>query len=287
MAVGARAAAVFGLTLGLAMSLPAGASGADGKVRTLTVMATDYSLTAPAAVPAGLTRVMIMNHGNEGHQAALVRLESGRTRDEYLGALAQSLDAASEVGTFVAGPNGSAPGDTSEVTAELKPGHYLVLCLIPSPDGTPHVLKGMITELDATAAKQAAKKTSRAPVVRLREFEFRVPKKFVQAVSTGAPIDVVNDGKQAHEMVVSRLPDGVEIADIVNWYDHPLFTPEPYPPPQIDVGGTTMIAPGGRARLRLALPPGDYALLCFLPDGPIASGMSHLHQGMAYPFTVG
>ena len=185
----------------------------------------------------------------------------------------------------MAGPNGAEPGGTSEVTATLEPGHYVVMCVIPSPDGTPHVVKGMITELDVTGAGQEpAKKPKRAPVVHLEEFFFGVPRQFVQAVSTGTPVDVVNDGRQAHEMVVSRLPDGVEVDDVEEWSDRPLFTPEAFPQPQVDIAGTTMLAPGGRARIHLDLPAGRYVLLCFLPDA--TSGRSHLHQGMVYPFTV-
>jgi uncharacterized cupredoxin-like copper-binding protein len=278
--VGAAALAVVPV-----LAFPAGAAGGDGDVRTFTVMAMDYGLTAPESVPAGRTRIEVMNHGAEPHQAALVRLEPGRTQGEYLGAVASGLEAASKIGKFVAGPNGASPGGTSEVVADLEPGRYLILCLIPSPDGTPHVVKGMIRELEVTgSASKSSVKTKRVPVVHMGEFHFELPKSFVKAVSTGAPIDVVNDGKQDHEMVVSRLPDGVDIKDVVDWSNHPLFTPEPFPQPQVDVAGATMIAPGGRARLRLDLPPGRYALLCFLPDK--TSGTSHLYQGMSYPFTV-
>jgi hypothetical protein len=270
------------LVLVAVLALPAGATGTDDGVRTITVMAMDYQLTAPGSVPAGRTRIQVMNHGAEPHQAALVRLEPGRTRDEYLAALASGLDAAAEVGTFVAGPNGAAPGGISEVTANLEPGHHLVLCLIPSPDGTPHVVKGMISDLEVTGkASKSSSKTKRAPTVHMSEFHFGLPKSFVKSVSTGVPIDVVNDGKQDHEMVVSRLPEGVELKDIVDWSNHPLFTPEPFPQPQVDIAGTTMVAPGGRARMQLDLPAGRYVLLCFLPDK--ASGTSHLYQGMSLP----
>jgi hypothetical protein len=291
----------MGLALTVALMLPAcasksattaedeaGTTAAD--LPTLTVMAADYSLTAPAQVPAGPTRIEVMNHGAEPHQAALVRLEPGRTAGDYLAALAQSFDAAAPVGTWVAGPNGAAPGATTGVVADLEPGHYLVLCVIPSPDGTPHVVKGMMTELDVVADTDATTggtgdAADDAPVVHLREFEFGVPDDFVAAVANGRPVTVVNDGEQAHEMVVSRLPDGVTIGDIVAWNDHPLFTPEPFPQPQVDVAGTTVIAPGASAEVQLDLPAGDYALVCFIPDP--ASGESHLHEGMAYPFTIG
>jgi hypothetical protein len=276
---------VAALVLVPVVALPAAAAGDDKGTRTLQVMAVDFGLTAPESVPAGRTRIEVMNHGAEPHQAALVRLEAGRTREQYLGALASSFEAASEFGKFVAGPNGAEPGGASKVTADLEPSRYLILCLIPSPDGTPHVIKGMIRDLEVTGrAPKSESKPKRAPVVHMSEFHFDLPKSFVKAVSTGAPIDVVNDGKRDHEMVVSRLPDGVEIKDIVDWSNHPLFTPEPFPQPQVDMAGTTMLAPGARARLQLDLPPGRYALLCFLPDK--ASGTSHLYQGMSYPFTV-
>ena len=263
--------------------MPAGAKG-DDALPTVTVMAMDYALTAPEQVPAGPTRVEVMNHGTEPHQAALVRLESGRTKDEYVAALAQSFESAAEVGTFVGGPNGAEPGATSEVVADLKPGRHLVMCLIPSPDGAPHLVKGMITELEVTESDVPKLEKKGAPVVQLSEFQFDVPREFVKAVSSGRPVEVVNDGDQAHELVVSRLPDGVEIEDIVTWNDHALFTPEPFPQPQVDVAGVTMLDAGERGRVRLDLPAGDYVLLCFLPDS--ASGTSHLHQGMVYPFTV-
>jgi hypothetical protein len=286
-------AAGLGLSAAAALSallvLPAGASRLAGagrpEIPTLTIMASDHALEAPAQVAAGATRIEVMNHGTEAHQAALVRLEPGRTRDEYLTALAQSLAAAAEVGTFVGGPNGAGPGQTVGVTAELEPGRHVVLCLIPSLDGVPHVVKGMVTELEVTGPAGKPAPRERAAAVRLHDFHFGVPKRFVDAVSSGEPIEVVNDGAQAHEMVVSRLPKGVTIADVVTWTDHPLFTPAPGPQPQVDVAGVTMLAPGASSRVRLDLAPGRYALLCFLPDE--ASGTSHLEQGMAYPFTVG
>ena len=145
---------VVALGLTALLVVPASATQDVGRAREqvhiLTIMASDHALQAPAEVPAGPTRIEVMNHGAEPHQAALVRLEPGRTGAQYLTALAESFAAAAEVGTFVGGPNGAEPGTTTGVTADLEPGRHLVLCLIPSLDGVPHVVKGMVTELDVT-----------------------------------------------------------------------------------------------------------------------------------------
>ena len=155
---------------------------------------------------------------------------------------------------------------------------------MPAPDGLPHVVKGMSTELDVVGKAKPAPEPVGAPVVHLREFEFGVPKRFTEAVANGTPIEVVNDGQQAHELVVSRLADGVELADVIEWSGADSSAEAPSVAPQTDIAGATMLAPGARTELRLALDPGRYALLCFLPDDD--GGPAHLHQGMAYPFTV-
>ena len=281
---GVSAAAVVASTLLLSPATPAVARQGE-PVRTLTIMAMDYSFSAPSSAPAGPTRIELMNQGVESHQAALVRLEPGRTMTDYLAALAQGFPQAARVGTFVAGPNGAEPGASASVTTDLRPGHYLVLCLIPAPDGLPHVVKGMSAELDVVGTAKPAPKPTGAPVVHLREFEFGVPKRFVEAVAQGAPIEVVNDGQQAHELVVSRLDDGVELADVIERSGEKGSPQTTSVPLQTDIAGATMLAPGARTQLRLDLDPGRYALLCFLPDDH--GGPAHLHQGMAYPFTIG
>ena len=96
-------------------------------------------------------------------------------------------------------PNGAEPGSSASVTTDLQPGHYLVLCLMPGPDGIPHVVKGMSTELDVTGNAKPAPAPTGIPVVHLREFEFGVPKRFTEAVAAGTPIEAANDGQQAHE----------------------------------------------------------------------------------------
>jgi hypothetical protein len=115
------------------------------------------------------------------------------------------------------------------------------------------------------------------------EFRFGVPKRFVDAMRDGRPVDVVNRGTQHHELVVSRLHPGATASDLATWNDAPAGTAGPAP--ATDLAGVTMLPPGGHGQLRARLTPGRYVLVCFLPD-ETGSGHSHLHNGMVFPFTV-
>ena len=56
------------------------------------------------------------------------------------------------------------------------------------------------------------------------------------------------------------------------------------PPPAEFLGGVSPIAPGGRNDLSLSLPPGHYAMLCFLPDAK--DHAPHIAHGMVHEFTI-
>ena len=269
-----------------AVGLGAGVARADRAHHdVLTITATDFRLTAPATAPAGRTDVRLVNRGSEGHQAALVRLKDGHTAGDFLGALSTSFGASRRHGAFVGGPNAAAPGHTAVATTTLRAGHYLVVCLIPSAnDGTPHVMKGMLTELDVVGRTQPSAARP-APVIVTHEYHFGFPAAARQALAAGREVEVRNAGSQIHEVVVARLKPGATVSDVAHWADHPIGTAATGPVPDEEIAGVTELAPGGRARMHADLRPGRYALLCFLPDDA-HPGTSHLHQGMAYPFTV-
>jgi hypothetical protein len=246
----------------------------------VTITAADFSYQLPKELPAGPTKIVLENHGAETHQAALVRLADGATADQFLQTLATDFEGAQQFGTFVAGPNEAAPNAASAVVTDLEPGNYLVLCLIPSADGTPHVLKGMMTPLVVTEpAGETRSIAATTPKLVVKEFSFDLPNDY-----EGGPLEIENKGEQAHEVVVVGLKDGVTIQDIID-SSVPIFTPAKGPAPYTDVAGITPVAPGGTAHLDLDLEPGRYALLCFLPDTANPT-TDHLHNGMATVFTV-
>ena len=228
-----------------ASGAPTAIAAEAASANVVTITAADFSYDLPKQVPAGSTEIVLENHGAETHQAALVKLAPGATPAQFLGALAADFASAAQFGTFVAGPNEAAPDGSSRVVSDLEPGNYLVLCLIPSPDGTPHVLKGMQASLVVTPPEQPAREVDAdAPTLALKDFSFALPKGY-----NGGPLEVENQGTQNHEVVVVGLPDGVDIHDIVD-STVPLFTPAKGPAPYADVAGID----ADRAR---ACPPGS------------------------------
>lgn len=256
------------------------APAAPEPAHTLELTAEDFALQGPETVPAGVTEVTLVNHGAEDHQAAFFRFTGEETFEQVLAAVAErGLDAATEFGEFVAGPNGASPEGHSSATVDLRPGRYAVICFIPGLDGVPHVVKGMVKELVVDEGDPApADEPTGLPVISLREFAIDVPEGFD---GRGA-FEVVNEGAVAHELVVTALPGDTTVDDIVAWM-RPAFTAPEGPPPADDIAGTTMISPGGRAVIDLDLEPGRYALVCYLPADATSS---HLGHGMGHEFTV-
>jgi len=56
------------------------------------------------------------------------------------------------------------------------------------------------------------------------------------------------------------------------------------PPPIIPVGGIAGLSVGQTANFTTTFGPGDYLLLCFVPDAK--DGKPHMAHGMAMPFKV-
>lgn len=247
------------------------------KIPTVVVTATDFAFDATADIPAGTITVKLKQHVSEPHQAGLVKLRGAATGAEWLAALAKSFTDANALGTFVAGPNTSAPGHTSAVTVDVTPGRYLIVCLIPSPDGVPHIVKGMMRDLTVTGTPRRVRVPKTATIT-LRNYAFMPPHR----LRAGETVTVVNRGREAHEMVVVKLKPGKTVQDLVAW-DHPAFQPEPFPQPYLDQTGTTAMAPGATAHVQLPKHAGHYLLVCFIPD---ANGKSHFRLGMIHPITL-
>ena len=230
--------------------------------------------------PGGSHRVDPRQRGAEDHQLALFRLNDGVEPGAALAAIgaAGHLEAGREYGEWIAGPNGAAPAARATVITHLEPGRYIVGCLIPSPDGTPHAMKGMLSELTVTPATSAAAPNNddALPVVTLAEYHIELPDDF----GTGS-VTVRNGGEEVHEFVIAQLACGATVQDLIAYES----APRPHTPPQpyTLVTGTSFIDPGGEGRLDLDLEAGEYVAICFIPA---PSGEGHFALGMVHPFTV-
>lgn len=242
----------------------------------VTVTASDFHFDAPAETPAGLTIFRLVNNGPSPHHAQLIRLEQGKTADDFIAAV-KAGGPPPPWALLAGGPNPPESGSTASTTVLLEPGNYAIICFIPGRDGVPHLMKGMARSLKVTAPTRAAVAEPTADiVVKLVDFDFELSAPLTAGRHT---LRVENTGAQPHEIALVRLAPGKEPMDFAAWGEK-----QEGAAPGALFGGVAGILPGTHAFAMVDLPAGDYALLCFFPDGK--DGKPHFMHGMAKKIKV-
>jgi len=273
--------AIVPTALGI-LSISASGASAEPKPTSITIGAKDFSFDAPPSIPGGSVKVTLDNTGAETHQIDFVELDDGQTVESVLAAAAATgLQSTRKIADYRSGANSARPGGSTSSIQTLTPGNYAIACLLPGPDGIPHVAKGMIQPITVEQpGKTANQKPPKATKIVLEDYQFDVPQSFK---GTGT-IDITNKGDELHELVVGKLQDGKTIQDVVTWGSQPAFQPWTIPQPFDDIGGITAMSPGNKSRIKLSnLEPGEYGFFCFVPN---EDDVSHVAEGMVYPFTV-
>ncbi|MGD8867037.1 MAG: hypothetical protein PVI01_05395 [Gemmatimonadales bacterium] len=245
----------------------------------VVVRTRDYTFEAPDTIWSGPTTIRLVNEGPDFHHVWLVRLESGRTVGDLVSLLTSGEEAMPDWAVDFGGPNTpGAPGESTVATIDLKPGDYAMICVIPAPDGQLHVMKGMFRPLAVipgdgpTAAMPAADL-----VMTLDDYSFETDRPITPGHHT---LRVENVAAQAHEVVIVRLQPGRTAGDFLNW----VMTRKGESPGK-PVGGVTGLARGVSNVIEVDFEPGEYALLCFVPDA--GDGQPHVAHGMVKQFRIG
>lgn len=247
-----------------------GATVEAGGPNVLMVTASDYAFDAPAQVPAGLTAIRLVNKGPSLHHIQLIKLEEGKTLNDFLGAL--KGEHAPSWAQPAGGPAPPEADSTTTVIQTLEPGTYAMICFIPAVDGMPHAMKGMSRELKVVSSSGPTAPEPEADiVVTLVDYDFQLSKPLTPGKHT---IRVENAGPQPHEIAIVRLNPGKAPTDFTAWGMKPVG-----PAPGTIHGGVSGIMPGEHVFVEVDLPPGEYGLLCFLPDAK--DGKPHFMHGMA------
>ncbi len=260
---------------------PAGAvsagdtSASPSNPNVVTFTANDFAFEGPSEIPAGVTALQLVNHGPSMHHIQLMRFEEGKSLEDFLGAM--KGEEFPGWATSVGGPAPPAPNDTSTVIQDLAEGNYGLICFIPSPDGVPHVAKGMSRALKVVSANgPPAAEPETDLVIKLLDYDFQLSAPITAGKHT---IRVENLGAQHHEIAIAKLNPGKKPSDVTAW-----GMKQVGPPPGIIYGGLSGIMPGAHAIIEVDLPAGEYGLLCFLPD--TKDGKPHFMHGMQKATTV-
>ncbi len=245
------------------------------KARVVTVTGEDFKFDAPDRIPSGVTEFRFVNKGPSIHHMQILKLASGKTFDDLRASLANPGPPPTWI-KMVGGPNAPAPGTESNATLTLEPGNYAIICFVDL-GGPPHFTKGMIRPLKVVASKIASAPTPKADITTsLFDYNFKLS----SHVRAGAhTIRVHNSGPQAHEVELIQLAPGKTVEDFVAWVGDMKG-----PPPAKPIGGIAAIEPGMSQIFTTDFAPGNYALVCFVPDSK--DGKPHYAHGMTKQFNV-
>ena len=237
-----------------------------------TFVAEDYAFTGPEQLESGWQRVRLINRGRDVHQVQFLALPPEKTLADVERALAARSPSLPNWLRRHGGVNSVAPGDEASVGIQLDPGDYVLLCGIPDVAGRPHAMRGMLRVLRVVeAAPQGEFLLRPDATLRLNDFAFVLSGPLQAGSRT---VHLVNDGRQAHELVLIRLTGGASAQEFIARY-RPGGLPNSA---GREAGGVTGLDPGRQASAHLKLVPGRYGLLCFLAD-PV-TGSPHFSRGM-------
>jgi hypothetical protein len=256
---------------------PASMASFDPATHVAVIHTKDFAFDTPDSVTAGWTTFHLVNDGANLHHAQLVRLDSGKTVADLEAALKNPPPFPRWV-VEIGGPNAPDPnGGQTDATVNLDAGQYAFICFVDMPDHVPHFTKGMVRGLKVTAGSGAAapEPTSDATVT-LTDYAFSVQGSLNAGKHT---IKVVNKGPQLHELELVRLAPGKTTKDFMAF-----IAKMDGPPPGNALGGIAGFLPGTTAYTTVDLTPGNYLLLCFIPD--MKDGKAHFTHGMMKEFAV-
>jgi hypothetical protein len=133
-----------------------------------------------------------------------------------------------------------------------------------------------------SAAAQRAKTMATAPnvvVIGASEYKFSAP----DSIPAGLTMfKLSNEGKELHHITLIKLDSGKTMADFQAGLK--MMKPGTQPPSWIiPAGGPNAAAPTSSSELTVGLEPGNYALVCFIPD---SKGVPHVAHGMVKGLVV-
>ena len=192
---------------------------------------------------------------------------------------ANKVDEADNVGET--GDPNLQPGDTRTFTANLTPGHYVLVCNLAG-----HYQMGMRAPFTVTAATPTAATPPNAVTVQLADTGANSAMSLTPSSSVGAAGDitftVTNTGTVEHEMIILKTDTPFDQLPVTDAGDPP--APVTTGANKVDeadnVGetGDPNLQPGDTRTFTANLTPGHYVLVCNLAG--------HYQMGMRAPFTV-
>lgn len=240
-----------------------------------TVAATESELILPEAVPGGIVELHYTNESEIRHMLILARLDGDLTPEQYDAALAGPDPMAAYTMVHWLGGTALMPGQESAITYDLSAGQHV---MVDFGDGPPRAFYFTVTdERSAAAAPVAVVETE------LKDFALILP----DTIPTGRQLwQITNNGDQWHEIQLVKLNEGATVQDAMDFMAQ---GPVPVGTPPFElISFIAPLNPGETIWTAMDLAPGEYTLICALPDllGGHGEHTTHAHRGMVRQLTV-
>jgi hypothetical protein len=255
-------------------ALGAGATGSN----ELAVKASEYTYKVSGSPKAGWVKIAFDNAGVENHMLAIVELKKGVTLKQLEQAATSNDDSAFQKiaapGATPNGPSGTpdllGPKQETATITQLPAGHYGMLCFLPAPDGTPHVMKGMAKLVDIKKGKSSLTPPETARDATLTDTGITFD---TSDIGRNITVKVTNEGQNVHSFTLVKVEDGHTLGEVRDYFNA-MFNgsgsgsdASATPPGEI-VGGIASIDPGKTAYLEQTLEPGHYGYVSTQGDDP-------------------
>jgi hypothetical protein len=232
----------------------------------ITIEHTDARINAPTEMTGGVVTIHFQDSRSQPTPAEpqLARLAEGKTLADYQEAVSLDLVAAAQMITAL----GGVFGINHFVLAQ---GNYLALRAGPPTEGPPPLAAITVTGKNAITLPTADVE------VALQDFSFAMPAE----IPAGKQLwHFVNQGKQWHHLLIWQRNEGVTHEQFMAWLMTPPGTEPAGPPPMQWVTGWAAMDAGQEGWAELDLAPGEYEIVCFLPDFSTNPPKGHLELGM-------
>jgi len=250
------------------------------KPKVVVFRVTDRSIEAPEFIPAGLTTIRLQNDGSLTHELTLIHADDGRTADE--------LETKTKLQNWP-GPWSPSiasiraePGESNEFTAVLIPGIFAAVDWSSGSDSIPHSAFGVYTGFEVIEADFGDIAWNPDTIeVGLEDFSFTG----IQDLSSGRhSFKLVNKSdNQPHELLFVPLDEGQSAAELFTNFRSVKFGGTPVKNLE-RAFGIGWIGPGEEIEHSLDLFPGNYAVVCLIPNA--FPGTPHVNLGMLQQITV-
>lgn len=259
-------------------------------IQTLDIVGTEYAFEITpdptSGIRPGWTRIHFTNSGTEAHQVMFARVKDGVDLAELAAAGAGDSSGASaiEYVDMIGGVSYIDAGHDTTAMIDLPAGIVMAMCYVPDSHGVAHALMGMTAML--TVSDEApepdpagpAGETTIVGAIDMSSDGYLIPDRMP---SGWYRVDNTDD--VLHELSLLRLDRPVDDDELDTLVDDLANNVAPTVGLEA-VGGMGAISAGFGGYLDLALAPGNYLAVDFMPDP--GNPTPHMSEGYHAQFTV-